>query len=144
MISYEVEALSAKLRRDENLKQAAKILRKDRGADVSSLLEEEQSTPPTLARYIANDTNVASLGVLLQQNPNGLLVFRDEIVRDWHAKLPPETQLRTNRPCSILRGIRAGACGHGRRKPNPVVTASALDAAKVREAIAVARTEMQR
>jgi putative DNA primase/helicase len=33
-----------------------------------------------LRRYIANDTNIASLGVLLQQNPNGLLVFRDEIV----------------------------------------------------------------
>jgi hypothetical protein len=29
---------------------------------------------------IANDTNVATLGVLLQQNPNGLLVYRDEIV----------------------------------------------------------------
>jgi Protein of unknown function (DUF3987) len=81
MVSYEVTAASAKLRRDENLKQAAKILRKDRKADVSSLLEEEQgSIPPTLKRYIANDTNVASLGVLLQQNPNGLLVFRDEIV----------------------------------------------------------------
>jgi putative DNA primase/helicase len=81
MITYEVTAASAKLRRDENLKQAAKILRKDRKADVSSLIEEEQiSTPPTLKRYIANDTNVASLGVLLQQNPNGLLVFRDEIV----------------------------------------------------------------
>ena len=81
MVRYEVTAASAKLRRDENLRQAAKILRKDPKADVSSLLEEEQtSIPPTLKRYIANDTNVASLGVLLQQNPNGLLVFRDEIV----------------------------------------------------------------
>jgi putative DNA primase/helicase len=35
---------------------------------------------PTLKRYIVNDTNVASLGVLHQQNPNGLLVFRDELV----------------------------------------------------------------
>jgi hypothetical protein len=81
MVSFDVLATSAKLRREEDLKQAAKILRKDRNADVTSLLEEEQSTtPPTLHRYIANDTNVASLGVLLQQNPNGLLVFRDEIV----------------------------------------------------------------
>jgi putative DNA primase/helicase len=81
LISYEVTAASAKLRRDENLKQAAKILHKDRKANVSALLEEEQIlTPPTLKRYIANDTNVASLGALLQQNPNGLLVFRDEIV----------------------------------------------------------------
>jgi Protein of unknown function (DUF3987) len=81
MAEYEVMASVVKLRRDENLKQAAKILRKDRKADVSSLLEtEEQTVPPTLKRYIVNDTNVASLGVLLQQNSNGLLVFRDEIV----------------------------------------------------------------
>jgi putative DNA primase/helicase len=79
--AYEVMASAAKLRREENVKQAAKILRKDRKADVSSLLEAEgQTSAPTLRRYIANDTNVASLGVLLQQNPNGLLVFRDEIV----------------------------------------------------------------
>src|SRR6516164_4940464 len=81
MAEYEVMASVVKLRRDENLKQAAKILRKDRTADISSLLEtEEQTVAPTLKRYIANDTNVASLGVLLQQNPNGLLVFRDDIV----------------------------------------------------------------
>jgi putative DNA primase/helicase len=78
---YEIMAAAAKLRRDENLKQAAKILRKDRKADVTGLLDaDEQASPPTLKRYIANDTNVASLGVLLQQNPNGLLVYRDEIV----------------------------------------------------------------
>jgi putative DNA primase/helicase len=63
------------------MEKASKILRKDRNADVSSLFEGEEQVPePTLKRYIANDTNVASLGVLLQQNPNGLLVFRDEIV----------------------------------------------------------------
>ena len=41
---------------------------------------EDDAPEPTLRRYIANDTNVASLGVLLQQNTNGLLVFRDELV----------------------------------------------------------------
>jgi putative DNA primase/helicase len=81
MAAYEVMASITKLRREQSLKQAAKILSKDRSADVTSLMDaEEQTSPPTLRRYIANDTNVASLGVLLQQNPNGLLVFRDEIV----------------------------------------------------------------
>jgi putative DNA primase/helicase len=81
MTTYEVMAAAAKLRHDENVKQAGKILRKDRKADISPLLEaEEEISPPTLKRYVANDTNVASLGVLLQQNQNGLLVFRDEIV----------------------------------------------------------------
>jgi hypothetical protein len=79
--TYEVSASVAKLRHDQSVKKAAGLLKKDPKADVSSLLEPEQQTSePTLKRYIANDTNVASLGVLLQQNPNGLLVFRDEIV----------------------------------------------------------------
>jgi hypothetical protein len=35
---------------------------------------------PTLKRYIVNDTNIASIGLLHQQNSNGLLVFRDELI----------------------------------------------------------------
>lgn len=77
---HAVAAAAAKLRRDENLRAAAKIIKKDRKADISFLLEETNETDPTLRRYIANDTTVESLGVLLQQNPNGLLVFRDELV----------------------------------------------------------------
>ncbi len=78
---YDLTASANKLRRDANAKEAAEKLKKDRTADVRSLLKEDQaSEPPTLKRYIANDTNVASLGALLQQNPNGLLVFRDEIL----------------------------------------------------------------
>jgi hypothetical protein len=81
MATYEVMAAIAKLRHKDNMDKASKILKKDRDADVSYLLEGEgKVSEPTLKRYIANDTNVASLGVLLQQNPNGLLVFRDEIV----------------------------------------------------------------
>jgi hypothetical protein len=50
-------------------------------ADISDMLKGlHEDDSPTLKRYIANDTNVASLGALLQQNPNGLLVFRDELV----------------------------------------------------------------
>jgi len=33
-----------------------------------------------LRRYLANDTTAAALGELLRQNPNGLLVHRDELV----------------------------------------------------------------
>jgi putative DNA primase/helicase len=77
---HAVVAVAAKLRRDENLRAAAKIIKADHNADVSYLLEDTEETEPTLRRYIANDTTVESLGVLLQQNPNGLLVFRDELV----------------------------------------------------------------
>ena len=77
---YTVDAASAKLRRDENLRAEAKIIKNDREADISYLLEETTGNEPTLRRYIANDTTAEALGVLLQQNPNGLLVFRDELV----------------------------------------------------------------
>ena len=77
---HEVVATADKLRRDQNLREAAKIIKSNPNADVSYLLEEIAEAEPTLKRYTANDTTVESLGVLLQQNPNGLLVFRDELV----------------------------------------------------------------
>ncbi len=78
---YDVVANVAKLRDKENKNRATKILKQEPTADIGYLLSAEDEAPePTLRRYIANDTNVASLGVLLQQNPNGLLVFRDELV----------------------------------------------------------------
>jgi putative DNA primase/helicase len=77
---HAVAAAAAKLRREENLRAAAKIIKTDKDSDISYLLEEAEQTEPTLRRYIANDTTVESLGVLLQQNSNGLLVFRDELV----------------------------------------------------------------
>lgn len=40
----------------------------------------EPPDSPTLRRYIANDSNIASLGELLRQNPTGILVERDELV----------------------------------------------------------------
>jgi Protein of unknown function (DUF3987) len=80
-LEHEVVANVAKLRAQENMKKATKLLKKESTADIGYLLSSEEEVPePTLQRYIANDTNVASLGVLLQQNPNGLLVFRDELV----------------------------------------------------------------
>lgn len=80
-LEYDVVANVAKLRVQENIKRATKILKQESTADIGYLLSAVEEAPePTLKRYIANDTNVASLGVLLQQNPNGLLVFRDELV----------------------------------------------------------------
>jgi hypothetical protein len=81
MAAFEVREKTAKLLCEADANQAKKILQKDRNADVSSLLGTgEKQKEPALRRYIANDSNVASLGVLLQQNPNGLLVHRDEII----------------------------------------------------------------
>lgn len=77
---HRIAAMATKLRSEENEKRAAKVLRQNPDADISSLLEEDEEAGPVLHRYIANDTTIESLGVLLQQNPNGLLVYRDELL----------------------------------------------------------------
>ena len=70
----------AKLKAEEGEKAARKALAKSPGADVSAYLDTEEPEAPVLRRYIANDTTAAALGELHRQNPNGLLVFRDEMV----------------------------------------------------------------
>ena len=70
----------AKLKAEEGEKAARKMLAKSPGADVSGYLDTEEPEAPVLRRYVANDTTAAALGELHRQNPNGLLVFRDEMV----------------------------------------------------------------
>jgi putative DNA primase/helicase len=68
----EVRAAACKAAMRERLKE-------DAGASVSDLAfapDEE----PTCTRYVVNDSSYQSLGMLLTQNPNGLLVHRDEMV----------------------------------------------------------------
>jgi putative DNA primase/helicase len=38
-----------------------------------------RAPPPVELRYLVNDTTVEKLGEVLNQNPNGLLLFRDEL-----------------------------------------------------------------
>ena len=81
LVAHALVAKEQKLRSDAAKKSARKLVEKNITADISDLLKvARQDDPPTRKRYIANDTNVASLGVLLQQNVNGLLVVRDELV----------------------------------------------------------------
>jgi putative DNA primase/helicase len=44
---------------------------------------DDEVQEPTRRRYITNDSTVEKLGVILNQNPNGLLVYRDELVGLW-------------------------------------------------------------
>lgn len=80
MADFEHEAAAAKFRTEAAEKSVRAKLAKDPSADVSRDLAIEQPEMPILRRYLANDTSVASLGELHRQNPNGLLVYRDEIV----------------------------------------------------------------
>jgi putative DNA primase/helicase len=77
---FENTKIVEKLRVEAAEKAARAALKKDPGADLSRILRIEKTEAPILARYIANDTTAAALGELHRQNPNGLLVFRDELV----------------------------------------------------------------
>jgi putative DNA primase/helicase len=70
----------AKLRAEAGEKAARGKLAKNADADVSGDLAHEEPQEPTLRRYIATDTTAAALGELMRQNPNGILVHRDEMV----------------------------------------------------------------
>jgi putative DNA primase/helicase len=84
--AHDTDKRIADLLAKEAIKRADDLLKKERSnpdaaQKARDLLSDRQDIPePTLRRYIANDTNIASLGVLLQQNPNGLLVYRDELI----------------------------------------------------------------
>lgn len=75
--SFEKQKREFDLRHKVALKTAEKALAKNASAKVEL---PEEPTPPTLRRIIANDSNLASLGELLIQNPNGILTERDELI----------------------------------------------------------------
>jgi hypothetical protein len=61
-------------------KAAAKTALKD-GAEVSTAdIELEDDPMPLQKRLIVNDTTVEALGMILAGNPNGVLVYRDELI----------------------------------------------------------------
>jgi hypothetical protein len=82
---YDADAMARKIVMDNTKRQAAKIARGGGGkAEIWELLvgaeSDAQPTPPTMQRFIVNDCTVEKLGELLQENPEGLLLFRDELV----------------------------------------------------------------
>jgi hypothetical protein len=77
---YKKKLTVAKLRAEAGEKAARKKLATAPTADVLALLAVDEPDEPLLKRYKANDTSPASLGELLRQNSNGLLVYRDELV----------------------------------------------------------------
>lgn len=74
----------------EQMKAAAKkgsSLESYRGKLADCDIEE-----PTERRYIVNDSTVAKYGELLNENPNGLLIFRDELT-GWLRSLDDEVRI---------------------------------------------------
>lgn len=94
MRAYEASLLVA----EEQKKRARDAIRKAlqtspelaRGVAEQQLAELQQ-TPPTRRRFIVCDATVEKLGALLAENPNGVLLFRDELV-GWLRSLEREGQ----------------------------------------------------
>ena len=80
MAAYLADALAGKLRSEAQQAEAKKRLKSDPGADISYLLAGTQElAPPPRPRYIVNDTTYEALGVILSENPGGVLSTRDEM-----------------------------------------------------------------
>jgi putative DNA primase/helicase len=77
---YEAQSELAKLMKEAKKEQARAELRKNKGGELSAdALRVDVPEEPTLRRYTAHQSSVQALGELLRQNPNGLLVERDEL-----------------------------------------------------------------
>lgn len=69
---------------DANALKTAKAAIADKKVKDIKLFDE-WPVEPTLHRYTTSDVSTASLGVLLQQNPNGILIESDEVVSVFRA-----------------------------------------------------------
>ena len=77
---YRARALADELRADEGKKAARASLKRNQSADVSHLLADpEGEAEPVRPRYIVNDLTYEKLGVVLSENPDGVLSVRDEM-----------------------------------------------------------------
>ncbi len=78
---HDAQAELAKLQVSVNRSEAKIKLKKDKSADVKSLLQSsETDDAPILKRYKTNNASYEALGELLMENPNGLLVESDELI----------------------------------------------------------------
>ena len=77
---HQAEALAGKLRAEAGVKAARAALKDNGKADVLALLAgEEDAPPPTRRRYVVNDLTYEKAGEVLEQNPDGVLLVRDEM-----------------------------------------------------------------
>jgi Protein of unknown function (DUF3987) len=75
---YELQADFNKLRREDAAKKARKGLAS--GSAIPGDLAIDDLDEPKPRRYVVNDATYEALGVILSDNPNGTLAFRDELV----------------------------------------------------------------
>ena len=79
-VAFTFRKAEAEARRKVMAKQLEKATATNEPVEhLRAAFEAPPPTPPTERRYLVNDSTVEKLGELLTQNPNGLLLFRDEL-----------------------------------------------------------------
>ena len=80
MKAYEWDKDFKKVERKEIDRQAAALFRKKKANEARELFEsQEEIETPVRKSHFTNDVTIEKLGELLNQNENGILVFRDEL-----------------------------------------------------------------
>lgn len=78
---YEGKAIVAAARKKAAQAEIEKAVKRG-GADPDRMAAEllaEDERPPTRRRYIVNDSTVEKMGIIMNENPNGVLAYRDEL-----------------------------------------------------------------
>ncbi len=77
--AYAIEVEAFKLRKEDSQKKGRAAM-KSGASDLSSFFAIDEPDQPKARRYVVNDATYEALGVILADNPNGTLAFRDELV----------------------------------------------------------------
>ena len=79
--TYKKDEIFEDVAQKEVQAQVKKLIKDKKRAEARELLDDAVTDidPPVRKRFITNDTTVEKLGELMNENPNGLLVFRDEM-----------------------------------------------------------------
>jgi len=82
--AHEVDLLEYQARKDELKKEMRKAAsdkpKRTMGSIKDDFTQLEEPDSPTMHRYKTNDATIEKLSELLNENPGGLLLFRDELV----------------------------------------------------------------
>lgn len=77
---FNAKAFVADERKKNQSRKIGKCDDQDEALRMSREILKQVPDAPTRRRFIVNDSTVEKLGVLLNENPNGLLVYRDELI----------------------------------------------------------------
>ena len=80
MKTYDCDKEFQRMERDHTKKEVAAYLKQNKPSEARALLESQDDIEsPIRRRRYTNDSTIEKLGELLVQNPNGMLIYRDEI-----------------------------------------------------------------